>query len=109
VRTGVSGQAWQEFSSLVGDAWFAGRTNIMGRTSEQVAVHKDRYLVPVQLNVSKLSGVGEDTLFIGIMEVSKALHCARAACCCGYMLNLTHQSPMSTQTPKRCRSPMRPV
>jgi hypothetical protein len=42
----------------------------MGRTTEQVAVHKERYLVPLQLNVSKLSGVGEDTLFIGILEVS---------------------------------------
>jgi hypothetical protein len=47
-----------------------GRTNIMGRTTEQVAVHKERYIVPLRLNVSKLSGVGEDTLFIGIMEVS---------------------------------------
>jgi hypothetical protein len=50
-------------------AMAAGRTNIMGRTSDQVAVHKERYIVPLSLNVSKLSGVGEDTLFIGIMEV----------------------------------------
>jgi hypothetical protein len=51
----------------------AGRTHIMGRTTEQVAVHKERHIVPVQLNVSKLSGVGEDTLFIGILEVSWCL------------------------------------
>jgi hypothetical protein len=44
----------------------------MGRQTEQVAVHKDRYLVHLRLNVSKLSGVGEDTLFIGIMEVGCA-------------------------------------
>jgi hypothetical protein len=41
----------------------------MGRQTEQVAVHKERHIVPVRLNISKLSGVGEDTLFIGIMEV----------------------------------------
>jgi hypothetical protein len=44
----------------------------MGRTTEQVALHKERHIVPIRLNVSKLSGVGEDTLFIGIMEVSGA-------------------------------------
>jgi hypothetical protein len=53
----------------------AGRTNIMGRTTEQVAVHKERHLVPLSLNVSKLSGVGEDTLFIGIMEVRSLAMC----------------------------------
>jgi hypothetical protein len=42
----------------------------MGRTTEHVGIHKDRQLVSLQLNVSKLKGVGEDTLFIGIMQVS---------------------------------------
>jgi hypothetical protein len=45
----------------------------MGRTTEHVTVHKDRYVVPILLNISKLSGVGEDTLFIGILEVSCCL------------------------------------
>jgi hypothetical protein len=46
----------------------------MNRQTEQVAVHKERHVVPVRLNVSKLSGVGEDTLFIGIMEVRICMH-----------------------------------
>jgi hypothetical protein len=61
--------------------WGIGRTNIMGRTTEQVAVHKERYLVPLSLNVSKLSGVGEDTLFIGIMEVGGAIVSSNALLC----------------------------
>jgi hypothetical protein len=46
----------------------------MGRTTEQVAVHKDRQLVSINLTISKLKGVGEDTLFIGIMQVSCSLN-----------------------------------
>jgi hypothetical protein len=55
----------------------AGRTNVMGHTTEQVAVHKDRQVVSISLTISKLKGVGEDTLFIGIMQVGcqvKHLH-----------------------------------
>jgi hypothetical protein len=47
----------------------------MKRTTEQVAVHKERNIVPLRLTVTKLSGVGEDTLFIGIMEVSSSDVC----------------------------------
>jgi hypothetical protein len=42
----------------------------MGRTTEQIGVHKEKHLVSLHLNISKLKGVGEDTLFIGILQVS---------------------------------------
>jgi hypothetical protein len=51
----------------------------MGRTTEQVGVHKERHLVSLHLNVSKLKGVGEDTLFIGIIQVSSRRKC-RGGC-----------------------------
>jgi hypothetical protein len=32
-------------------------------------VHKDRHLLPISLTVSKLSGIGEDTLMLALMQV----------------------------------------
>jgi hypothetical protein len=32
-------------------------------------MHKERYVLPVSLNVTKVSGIGEDTMFMGILEV----------------------------------------
>ncbi len=33
-------------------------------------MHKDKRLVPVNLTVSKVSGIGEDMKFLGVLEVS---------------------------------------
>lgn len=37
--------------------------------SQVVALHKDRYVLPVQLCVTKISGSGSDALFMGAMNV----------------------------------------
>jgi hypothetical protein len=34
-------------------------------------MHKDKRLVPVRLTVRKISGIGEDTQFMGVIEVSR--------------------------------------
>ena len=41
----------------------------MGCTSEFVAMRKDKSLLPVRLTVSHLTGVGEDSVFMGVIEV----------------------------------------
>jgi hypothetical protein len=47
-----------------------GKAHMLNRTSNFVAMHKERYVLPVSLNVTKVSGIGEDTMFMGILEVS---------------------------------------
>jgi hypothetical protein len=37
-----------------------GQPKILGRMNEFVAVHRDRYVVPVRLQISHVSGIGED-------------------------------------------------
>lgn len=38
-------------------------------TTEFIAIHKDRFVFPVRLTVTHLSGVGEDSVFMGVIEV----------------------------------------
>jgi hypothetical protein len=37
-----------------------GQAKILNQTLEFVAVHRDRYVVPVRLQISHVSGIGED-------------------------------------------------
>ncbi len=37
-----------------------------------MALHKERYVFPLRLAVSKVSGAGDDSLFMGVAEVSGA-------------------------------------
>jgi hypothetical protein len=37
-----------------------GQAKILGSMNEFVAVHRDRYVVPVRLQISHVSGIGED-------------------------------------------------
>jgi hypothetical protein len=45
----------------------------MNTTTSQLALHKDKRLLPVKLTVRRVSGIGEDTLCMGMMEVRCAL------------------------------------
>lgn len=42
---------------------------MLDKTTEFIAIHKDRYVFPVKLTVSHLSGAGEDSMFMGMIEV----------------------------------------
>jgi hypothetical protein len=37
---------------------------------EFVALHRDSYVVPIQVVISKVSGIGEDTVFMAVFEPS---------------------------------------
>jgi hypothetical protein len=37
-----------------------GQAKILNQTTEFVAVHRDRYVVPVRMQISHVSGIGED-------------------------------------------------
>lgn len=39
--------------------------------AQVVALHKDRYVFPVTLTVSKLSGSGAETTFMSVLKVSE--------------------------------------
>eukprot|EP00198_Chlamydomonas_reinhardtii_P013356 XP_001702693.1 predicted protein [Chlamydomonas reinhardtii] len=43
-----------------------GRETVMNRITDLVALHKDRYVFPFRLAVSKVSGAGDDSLFMGV-------------------------------------------
>lgn len=45
-----------------------GQPHILNKTRAVVALHKDRSMFPLSLCVAHLSGVGSDTLFIGVMR-----------------------------------------
>lgn len=47
----------------------AGKASIMGVTTEFVGLHKERHVFPLYLCVTKVSGVGEDSMFMGTLEV----------------------------------------
>jgi PAS domain S-box-containing protein len=49
-----------------------GRETVMNKTVQQVAMHKDHHLIPITLSVTRVSGIGEDTLFMEVIEVSAA-------------------------------------
>ncbi|GLI66740.1 hypothetical protein VaNZ11_010687 [Volvox africanus] len=45
-----------------------GSPHILDSVRDMVALHKDRYVFPVQLCVTKLSGVGTDAVFLGLLR-----------------------------------------
>jgi hypothetical protein len=42
----------------------------MNTTTQQLAMHKDKSLLPISLSVRKISGIGEDMMLLGVMAVS---------------------------------------
>jgi hypothetical protein len=58
--------------------WHAGRGAVINNTTQQVAMHKDKRLQPVMLTVSRISGIAEDSQFLGVMEVR--MPAGRGAC-----------------------------
>jgi hypothetical protein len=47
------------------------------RPLQAVALHRERYVFPVTLKVTKVSGCGVDSIFMGIVKVR-----ARRVCAC---------------------------
>lgn len=54
---------------------------MLNTTTDFIALHRDKYAVPILLNVAKVSGIGEDTMFMGVMEVSHPVQCSKATSC----------------------------
>lgn len=48
-----------------------GREVVMNRVTELVGLHKDKYVFPFRLAVTKVSGAGDDSLFMGVTNVSR--------------------------------------
>ncbi|EFJ47903.1 hypothetical protein VOLCADRAFT_104960 [Volvox carteri f. nagariensis] len=46
----------------------SGEAQILDSVREVVALHKDRYVFPVALCVTRLSGVGTDSIFLGVIR-----------------------------------------
>ncbi|GFH11724.1 PAS domain-containing protein, partial [Haematococcus lacustris] len=46
-----------------------GKAKILDSTRAFVAVHKDRFVLPISVFVTKVSGVGEDSVFMGVFSV----------------------------------------
>lgn len=45
-----------------------GREVVMNRTTQMVGLHKDRRFLALQITVTRVSGIGEDTVLMGILE-----------------------------------------
>ena len=45
-----------------------GAPRILDSVKEVVAIHKDKHVFPLQICVTKLSGVGADAVFLGLMR-----------------------------------------
>ncbi len=45
-----------------------GEPRILDTVRDVVALHRDRYVFPLQLCVTKLSGVGADAIFLGCLR-----------------------------------------
>ncbi|EFJ48000.1 hypothetical protein VOLCADRAFT_91579 [Volvox carteri f. nagariensis] len=45
-----------------------GEPHILDTVREMVALHKDRYVFPTSLCVTRLSGVGSDSIFLGVIR-----------------------------------------
>ena len=43
---------------------------MMNRWSRLVALRKEAYLTMIALHVTRVSGIGEDTIFMGILKVA---------------------------------------
>lgn len=46
----------------------AGKERILDKRTEFVALHKERHVFAINLTVSKISGIGEDTMLMGIIQ-----------------------------------------
>lgn len=46
-----------------------GKERVLNKRTEFVAMHRDKHCFAVSLTVSKVSGIGEDTLLMGVIEV----------------------------------------
>ena len=44
---------------------------MVNNTVPFLALHKERYVFPIMLTVTKVSGIGEDSCFMGIIEVGR--------------------------------------
>ncbi|KAG2497028.1 hypothetical protein HYH03_005031 [Edaphochlamys debaryana] len=49
-----------------------GAPKVMGQVRELIALHRRRYVFPIVLAVSKLSGQGADSQFLGVIRASEA-------------------------------------
>jgi hypothetical protein len=46
-----------------------GKSKILNTVRDVVGLHKDRYVVPLKIAVTKVSGTGSDSLFMGALQV----------------------------------------
>lgn len=46
-----------------------GKAKILDTLREVVGIHKDMYVFPLKLAVTKVSGTGADSLFMGVIKV----------------------------------------
>jgi hypothetical protein len=42
---------------------------VIGQVRPMVALHKQKYVIPIRLGVSKVSGSGADSVFMGVIAV----------------------------------------
>lgn len=47
-----------------------GKAKILDQQREVVAMHKERYVFPISVLVTKVSGQGADSMFMGVLKVS---------------------------------------
>jgi hypothetical protein len=46
-----------------------GKKKVLDATTEFIAIRKDRCTFPIRLTVTHLAGVGEDSMFMGVVQV----------------------------------------
>lgn len=49
----------------------AGKAKILDRVQSVVALHKERYVFPVKLAVTRISGSGSDSVFMGVLAAGE--------------------------------------
>ena len=47
----------------------SGKRTVLDRITEFIAIRRDRSVFPMRLAVTHISGVGEDSIFMGVIEV----------------------------------------
>lgn len=94
-----------------------GQARILSKTRGVVGLHKNRVCFPLSLCVARLSGVGSDTLFIGVMKHEPSIGTLdkpimRVSCpslnpCCSTSLSagLVHQPTWCTYSAERTDLP----
>ena len=55
-----------------------GKAKILDSVREVVALHKERYVFPLRLVVTRVSGAGQDSLFMGVLRVGRPARGRRA-------------------------------